>query len=339
MKLLEYGLRLRLTVCRLALVGSLGAALTLGLVSWQHFSVARRPADAKLRAPVPVATKLRRGADAKMARGDLAGARADLMGLIDRFGDNPSKLEQDEVTASRIRLGFVSAKEGNFDEAAHWFDQAEVKHKGGDTADPDYGTLPDQAAYQAAVCQAKDQSPAQACKTYLEFARTHPHSPLVYAAFKRIQRLGDPPAAMVRKFDAIAKEHEEWIGREIALCGPKALARVLEIFDLKRQPIEALAALCNTTNQGTSLSAMRGALQQLGLNAVGMRVNSLDFAKLPRGALWLKDGHFLVFEAAKEDRFLVFDPIPGTVQERPLPDDVQFTADVLVVRRSQRNLL
>ncbi|MCO5297491.1 MAG: hypothetical protein M9921_11600 [Fimbriimonadaceae bacterium] len=78
-------------------------------------------------------------------------------------------------------------------------------------------------------------------------------------------------------------------------------------------------------------------MQQLGLNAVGMRVNSLDFAKLPRGALWLKDGHFLVFEAAKEDRFLVFDPIPGTVQERPLPDDVQFTADVLVVRRSQRN--
>jgi len=82
---------------------------------------------------------------------------------------------------------------------------------------------------------------------------------------------------------------------------------------------------------------MREALRRLGLFGVGMRVNSLDFARLPRGALWLKDGHFLVFEGVTEDRLLVFDPVTGKVQERPLPGDVQFTADVLVVRRSRRN--
>lgn len=329
--------RWSLAAHQLALVGCLGGVLTLGLVSWQHYAHLGKSGETKLGVSVPLATSLRRGADRKMTRGDLAGARADLMHVVSRFRGSSSKLEQDEVTASRIRLGFVSAKEADFDEAADWFEQAEAMHQGGDTADPDFGTLPDQAAYQASVCRAKNLPPGQASKTYLEFARSHPRSPLVYAAFKRIQRLQDPPEAMVRQFDAIAKEQDEWIRRETALCGPKALARVLEVFELEPPPLERLAALCNTTNQGTTLSAMREALKHLGLRAVGMRVNSLDFAKLPRGALWLKDGHFLVFEAAKEDRFLVFDPIAGKVQERPLPDDVQFTADVLVVRRSQRN--
>lgn len=302
---------------------------------WLIAGAAGRP-NAKVTATLPASTSMRMKGEAALARGRLAEARRTLQQVIEHYGTSDSQLEQDEVSAARVHLGYLSARESDFEEAANWFEEAAAKHKGGQSVNADYGGLVDQAEYQAAVCKAKDAPASKARNLYLEFAKAHPRSPLIHAALARIRRLGDVPVGTLKEFDQLVRGQEEWLRRELALCGPKALAHSLKVLGRKAPEIERLAQLCATGEQGTTMSAMRSALKALGLVGTGLRVNAEDFAQLPPGTLWLEQGHYLVLDRFESDRFTVYDPLPGKAEERPLPKTAEFTADVLVVRISQR---
>ena len=53
----------------------------------------------------------------------------------------------------------------------------------------DFGGVPDQAAYQAAVCLVGDGKPKEAEAEFVRFLRERPLSPLCHAAYGRLKRL------------------------------------------------------------------------------------------------------------------------------------------------------
>lgn len=286
--------------------------------------------------PLPASTAMRIKGEAALARGHLTEARDTLEQVIEHYAGSESQLEQDEVSTARVQLGYLSAREGHYREAAARFEEAAAKHKGGQSVNADYGGLVDQAEYQAAVCKAKDAPAEKARELFLDFAKANPRSPLIHAALARIRRLGDVPPETMSAFDKLVHGQEEWLRRELALCGPKALAHSLAVLGKEPPEIERLAQLCGTDEQGTSMNSMRKALKALGLVGTGLRVNARDFAQMPPGTLWLVQGHYLVLDGIGPDRLTVYDPFSGKAEERPLPKTAEFTADVLVVRISPR---
>lgn len=84
------------------------------------------------------------------------------------------------------------------------------------------------------------------------------------------------------------------------------------------------------------MQAMRDALRELGLNAVGLLVNRKDFAKLATPAIWLDNDHYVVLLSVKENEAEVYDSRYSNRITVKLPDedDASFTATVLVIQKS-----
>lgn len=105
------------------------------------------------------------------------------------FYDDPEL--QDEVGAARIRLGHLVAETEGFAAARTYFAEAEREYAGTGSTGADFGGIPDQAAYQAAVCLQAEGKTEEAVEALSRFLRKHSESPLVHAAYRRLARL-DP---------------------------------------------------------------------------------------------------------------------------------------------------
>ncbi len=283
------------------------------------------------------AAERRASADSLYAKRDFAAAEAAYRRIIADLKSSPNPEVQDEVGSVRIRLGYTAAKRKDFDEAREVFLEAEKKYKGTGAMSADFGGIPDQGAYQAAVCLIAEGKQAEAHQAFLRFISDHPLSPLVHAAYKRLVRMNggeEDKQGQDLLQGAIAKQ-EKYVRFETSVCGPKTLSYLLKALGRPDPGYEELAKRCDTNDNGTSLEGMLKGLKSCGLGGYAAKVNRKDLASLPLPAVWLIQDHYVVLLAVEPTRALVFDPRrKGESHERlPAIGDPDFTAIVITLQK------
>ena len=267
-------------------------------------------------------------------------AKAEYLRFVESHRSDSDPAIQDEVGNAEIRLGYLAAQGGDFASGRLQFQRA-AKIKGTGISDADFGSVPDQAAYQSIVCLVAEHKEIQARDQFRAFIKDRPLSPLVHAAFRRLKRLNknhiDPGDEALLQ-SAINKQ-EAHIRFETSVCGPKTLEYLLERglirpksmtatgeFDYKR-----IAKLCKSTDRGTSMQGLRDGLKSLGIPSYGAQVNRRDFAQLTVPAIYLVGDHYLALLSISRERATAYDSRVGATTEIRLPplNDTSFVATIL----------
>jgi hypothetical protein len=254
--------------------------------------------------------------------------------FIHTHADQPVKEVQDQVGSARMHLAYLQAQRGDFNSARSTFLDAQREYRGTGAKDPAYGSIPDQAAYQAAVCLQGEGKREQARRAYIAFLREHPLSPLVMAAKNRCDRLngGVPDPAVDELLQEAITKQEQSARFEMATCGPKTMAYLLPLLGKPPKDYHELAKLCNTDASGTTLENMRQGFHNLGVASYGLKVNRRDFASLPLPAVLVSQGHFVALTKVEKNSATVYDTLYSSTRKISLPpfEDASFLAVVLV---------
>lgn len=240
---------------------------------------------------------------------------------------------QERVGQARLHLAYDAAKEGDFKAARAVFKETVRQYKGTGAMRADYGGVPDQAAYQAAVCLVADGKAEEAEAEFVRFMKERPLSPLVHAAHGRLVRMnrGESKRAWDELLQGAVTAQEKHIRFETSVCGPKAIEHWLPLLGKPKRDYKALAKLCGTTDAGTSLEGMRKGLRACGVETYGLEVNRADFNGLPVPFLLLEGDHYVLVTKVEPFRATVYDPRFNAEQRRDLPklDSPDFAATVL----------
>ena len=261
-------------------------------------------------------------------------------GAVEKFvkqnAHSTSPAVQDSVTKARIQMAYQASEKKNFKQARAILVEAANSHKGSDVINPDYGSLSDQARYQAAVCLVAEGKKEQAQSEFREIIKGHPKSPIVHAAFKRLVRLNngtvDPQDQNL--LERAIKTQEETIKFELSVCGPKSIAYLLPLLGKTKVDYHQIAKKCGTTNDGTTIEAMRKALADYGITSYAYRVSRQDLPKIQLPAIWLSGQHYVTLKSISGDSALVYDSLIGGERKAALPsaDDLNFSANVIVFK-------
>lgn len=242
-----------------------------------------------------------------------------------------------------MKLAYAVANTKNDYRAARQeFIQTAALHKGTEAMHPEFGTLTDQAKYQAMVCLEASGDKEGAKKEYRKFMEENPTSPLIHACFRRLERLsgGTALAEDEQRLQNGVSEQERRIRFETSVCGPKCLERLLN--DTKEaKDYKALAKLCKTTDDGTTMEGLKDGAEACGLKPVGLELNAKDFALLTKPAIWLQVDHYVAVLKVEDGKMLTYDPRFKLEEWKPLPkaDDVSFRATVLALEVPQATLV
>lgn len=254
------------------------------------------------------------------ASGDHNAARQHFEDFIEQSKNDPDKLIQNQVTRARMSLGFMAAKKKAYAEAALAFKEAETKHKGTTLSVGDFGSMSDQAAYQAAVCLAAAKSEG-ADEAFRRLIKERPLSPIIYAAHKRLALLNG--GATTPDDDALLQaalsKQESNRKAQLSACGPKAVAYLLKLMAKPVPDLQSLRKACGTTEKGTTMAGVRKALQGYGLSSVGLELTRKDLSKVKLPALWLREEHYVVLLKIAGNRAVAFDPLTGQTETFELP--------------------
>ena len=271
--------------------------------------------------------------------------KPNLPSYIAAHASDPDPLVQDNVGESRLHLAFQEANESwktpkdaakkvaAFAKARKTFLTVTKQPKGTGIMDPDFGGIPDQADYQAAVCLVAEGKSAEAKAEFIGFMKMRPLSPLCKACRDRLVRLNGGKSTA--EYDALLQTsvsaQEKVIKFELSMCGPKAIEAVLPLLGRPKQVYQSLAKLCGTTDSGTTVEGMRKGLKTLGIQSYGFELNAADFAKLQAPALLLRTGHYLVMTKRTNKKAELYDPTTKRTSsvDLPKPDDADFTATVI----------
>lgn len=240
---------------------------------------------------------------------------------------------QERVGQARLHLAYDAAKQGDFKAARAVFKETVNQYKGTGAMRADFGGVPDQAAYQAAVCLVADGKPKEAEGEFVRFIKERPLSPLVHAAHRRLTRLNEGESR--REWDELLQHavsaQEKHIRFETSVCGPKAIAHWLPLLGKPTRDYKELAKLCGTTDAGTTLEGMRKGLRACGVETFGLEVNRADFNVLPTPFLLLEGDHYVLVTKVEPFRATVYDPRYNAEGRRDLPklDSPEFSATVL----------
>lgn len=317
------------------LIGALVPIAMLAAIALVVFTDrSRRTAELPRPAPLHPVTKERMEADELYAKRDLKAARKAYEAIIARNEHSGDKKAQDEVASARMHLGYVLAKTEGYAKAREVFLAAAKSYKGTGAMDPEYGRSDDQAAYQAAVCLVAEGKKDEARKEFRAIVKDRPKSPVIYQAFRRMQRLGDPNKGEQALMQASINTQESWMKFEMSVCGPKSIAYLLERLGKPAKDYHEIAKLCHTDEHGTTMQQMRDALRELGFKCEGLLVNRKDFAELATPAIWLDQDHYVVLLAVKKNTAEVYDSRYSDRCTVKLPDedDASFSATVLVIQ-------
>jgi hypothetical protein len=239
---------------------------------------------------------------------------------------------QTQVTRAKMTLAYDSASRKDFKSARTAFVAASKEHKGTDAMSPEFGTLGDQAAYQAIVCLEASGDKAGAKKEYRKFMEERKFSPLVHMCFRRLERINgkNEPEDEARIQSAIDAQ-EARIRFETSVCGPKCLEKVLPLFGKPAKDYKDIAKLAKTTDSGTTLDGLRDAAQELGLKPIGLELNAKDLHALTKPAIWLQGDHYVVILEINGNKARIFDPRLKSESEIQIPEakDPDFRATVL----------
>jgi hypothetical protein len=271
--------------------------------------------------------------------------KPDLRGYVENHAGDKDPVVQDKVGEARMHLAFAKANESwqapkdtalkvkSFEAARQSFLEA-ASTKGQGKADPNYGTIPEQAAYQAAVCLIAEGKSDQAKKEFSTYMKERPLSPLCKACYDRLNRLyGKHTPEADELYQADVKAQEKQVRFETSVCGPKAIAALLPLLGKPTQPYQTLAKLCGTTDTGTTIEGMRNGLKKLGIQSFGFELNATDFSKMQTPAILLHQDHYLLVKKIADGKVEVFDPTTGKDIKSPLPktDNAEFTATVITL--------
>jgi len=301
---------------------------------------ARPSATARLESrPMSPTTAARVSGDRLYDSGDYKTARAEYETLVATYAQSRDTDIQDEVAVARIRLGYLYAKENDFAGSRRIFRQAAEEY-GGNGYSSQFGTQPEQALYQAAVTYVAEGKSEEARAAFVSFIKQHQHSPLVHAAFNRLVRLDNGTARpeYERLLQTAVSSREAHLRRQLALCGPKALQFALEQLGQPGQSVDALAELCQTDDQGTTMTGMINALKARGLEGTGLKLAFHDLPTLPLPAIWLSDQHFLVITEVNGRNLEVYDPVDESLTVRELPNKNlnTYTLDIIKITRAKK---
>jgi hypothetical protein len=252
------------------------------------------------------------------------------------------KVVQTEVTRTRMKLAYAAASTNDYKEARQEFIQTAALHKGTEAMHPEFGTLTDQAKYQAMVCLEASGDKEGAKKEYRKFMEENPTSPLIHACFRRLERLsgGTALAEDQQRLQNGISEQERRIRFETSVCGPKCLERLLK--DTKEaKDYKALAKLCKTSDDGTTMEGLKEGAEACGLKPVGLELNAKDFALLTKPAIWLQMDHYVAVLKIEGGKMLTYDPRFKLEEWKGLPkaDDTKFRAVVLALEVPQTTLI
>lgn len=308
----------------------LAAAAFLGAAALAFFVSTRTPEPGKTRSAGALAE-----AEAAFRSGRPDEAERGFREFVEKNAKNPDAARQDQVTRARMHLGYLAARQNRYEEARKTFVEAEKRHRGTGAVDPAFGSAPDQAAYQAAVCLAAEGKASEALAAFRDFIKQRPLSPLVSAAHRRIGMLEGgrttPDDDMLLQ---VALDKQTRVAaKEMAVCGPKALSAMLERLGHGKIDYHVLAKACGTDENGTSMQGIRDALAKYGHRSVGAELARRDFARLKTPALWLQGAHYLAVLSVDEREAEVYDPLTGRTTDVELPavDDPAFLATVIAL--------
>lgn len=276
-------------------------------------------------APSPLAH-----ADALFASKPKAAAEA-YESYVTAHAKSPDPVVQDHVGAARMHLGYLAAKTQDLPKARATF-LAAASTKGTGAAGA-FGTVSDQAAYQAAVCLVAEGKKAEAEQAFVTLLKDRPLSPLSRATYRRLSLLNGGTSKP--EWDALlqaAVNKQEARGRfETSVCGPKCLER------LTGESYQSIARLCGTTDDGTSIEGMRKGLKALGHDSWAYRLNRRDLAKAKLPAVMLQHDHYVVVEKIAGDDATVWDPRFGRSERWQLPslDNPDFNVTLILLAKPE----
>lgn len=262
-----------------------------------------------------------------------------LKAVRDEFKPSQDPREVDLSQAASMRLAYDAGKRGDYKSAREEFLAISNSGSKGNAYSSTYGSIPDQAAYQAAVCLAADGQSEAAKKEFRTFIQERPHSPLIHACYRRLVRMNggvsDP------KDEALLQEsvnvHQDRQQKLLASCDPKAIQKALYLNLGKVISLDQLMNDCGTTMKGSSMKDVLLTLRKYGADYEGYELNARDFANVRTPALWLKDDHFVVIEKVQNGLCFIFDPMTSSSRTERAPDPTKgkFSAFILAPKTTQ----
>ena len=266
--------------------------------------------------------------------GEVDSAKSTFESFVEGNKTASSRETQDQVTSARLHLAYLDAKDKDFAGAARQFKEAASEHKGTDAVEPGYGTMTDQAEYQAAVCLASAGKTKEALSAFRAFIKERPTSGLIHAAHRRITLLtGKQTEDDAALLQAAVTKQEEIAKVELAMCGPKAAAFLVKKISQKEADYHDIAKAAQADESGTTMQGLKQALKANGIDLVGLELSRRALNKLKLPAIWLTDQHYVVLTTVYANEAEVWDPLVSNYRRIPLPklEDVQFKANVLAL--------
>lgn len=278
----------------------------------------------------------RRDIDDLYARADWKAAKPLYEEFVEENKSSKNPEVQDEVASARMRIGYIAAKKDDFVEARQVFLEADKEYKGTEVESSDYGSLDDQAAYQAIVCLENTGDKPGAEKEYARFIAERKLSPLVHACWKRLKKLNGGKAkpehdALLQAAVTASEQH----GRlESAMCGPKAIVEVVKRTQGRELDYKAVAKACKADKDGTTMANLMVALDTYGFACEALELNANDFRKLAIPAIWLKDNHYVAIVDRIGNDIRVYDSLDNSRSLVKLPplENADFRANVIVLK-------
>lgn len=254
---------------------------------------------------------------------------------LQQLKQSPNPKRADEVSHQMMLAGYSLASKKDFGAAREAFQTIDREYGGTNSADPDYGTIPDQAKYQAIVCLVAEGKAAEAKKEFRQFLKDRPTSHLAVQAFRRLVRLnkGVEDPNDIALYENAIKAQEAATKRAIAECGPLVVQRFLSEFQQEDIALPDLIKLCKQGEEGTTMLNLAHAFVSHKVGALGRQVNAPDFRHTPQPFVWLMDDHYVLVERISGDEVTSWDPLLHGPRKTKAPasDDTKFQASILVL--------
>lgn len=238
---------------------------------------------------------------------------------------------------AKIELAYMAANEGDHEKAKNLFEDVDENLDGSGKIDPSFGTLNDQAAYQAIALLMKDGKTAEAEKALLIFVDERPLSPLVHGAVSRLNKLKPENREAHNKLldEAIAKQ-DAYAKERVAMCGPMVVSRAIELLGKTKVSEDDIAKIAGTSiEEGTTMSGLQESLSKYGFTSKGMMLNFEDFMSVELPFIWLVGDHYRLVENRRDMTLQVYDPMINGKDEIKLSkkNSDQFQTAVLLITK------
>ena len=235
----------------------------------------------------------------------------------------------EQVARARSNLAYCYARRGDFRSAADAFKAVTDSYHGTRERIPGQGwTVVEDARLQRAVCLNRLGRKKEALSEFEALVASKPSSQVFVSACDYIRRLngGELTPKVQAALERTQKEAEKARRRKMldeAMCGPKALAYVLNRLGVKTDYKE-IAKLAGTGLRGTTMDGLAEAARAKGCAAVGLKVTENGLKSVRTPALALIGNHFIAIEDVRGREVELADVSGAETRRFSVPADKLF---------------